>query len=178
MLRRSVCGLCGCTGMAADVLAKGVLLAPVLSAWGEKCFICTLCGRHCMPVEQHYEVVQESVLTGSPVQGPSYAALIAHRVWSRHPTRHRWAGFILAGAAVWWGSPCICILPMWCPAIRSRSSARPALCSTACVQMTATASHKATDVHLPAALADIQNAESSLDSHSVRCLQRKAKHQA
>ena len=101
LLRRSVCGLCGCTGMAADVLAKGVLLAPVLSAWGETCVICTLCGRHCMPVEQHYEVVQESVLTGSPVQGPSYAALIAHRVWSRHPTRHRWAGFILAGAAVW-----------------------------------------------------------------------------
>ena len=45
--------------------------------------------------------VNNRLLTGLPVQGPSYAALIAHRVWGSHPTRHRWAGFTLAGAAVW-----------------------------------------------------------------------------
>ena len=54
-----------------------------------------------MCLSQHQHKFAIPLLLASPVQGPSYAALIAHRVWGRHPTRHRWAGLILAGAAVW-----------------------------------------------------------------------------
>ena len=82
-------------------MAKRVLLAHVVSTQGDTCLVIILCGRHGMPVEQHQRATTELELTASAVQRPSYAALIAHRVWGGHPTRHRWAGFTLAGAAVW-----------------------------------------------------------------------------
>ena len=89
-------------------MAKKVMLAHVSGIQGDTCLISILWGRHGMPVEQHPPLITGTrELTASPVQGPSYAGLIAHRVWGCHPTRHRWAGFTLAGAVAWWGLPCM-----------------------------------------------------------------------
>ena len=81
--------------------AKRVVLTHITSTQGETCRVPILCSRHGLPEEQHPHATRESELTAPPVQGPSYAGLIAHRVWGCHPTRHRWAGFTLAGAVAW-----------------------------------------------------------------------------